>query len=61
MERSLKLSRRFYLFSVLGVALLVAIVIGVVVVLQNLTGHVRRMTVNQIYSEVEKNVKKTLE
>ena len=53
MERSLKLSRRFYLFSVLGVALLVAIVIGVVVVLQNLTGHVRRMTVNQIYSEIE--------
>ena len=53
MERSFRLSRRFYLISAIGVAVLVAGVVGLVLLLQEMTGHVRRMSVNEIYAEIE--------
>lgn len=53
MERSLKLSKRFILFALIGVVALIAGVVGLVLFLQNLTGHVRRMSVGQLYAEIE--------
>lgn len=53
MERSFRLSKRFYLFSAIGAAVLVAGVVGLVLLLQEMTGHVRRMSVNELYAEIE--------
>lgn len=53
MERSVKLGKRFYLISAIAAAVLVGIVVGVVILLQNMTGHVRRMAIKSLYSEIE--------
>lgn len=55
MERSLRAGKRFYLIVLIGAFALVALVVGVVWLLQNMTGHVRRMSVKSIYSEIETN------
>lgn len=53
MEKNVKLGKRFYLFSLAAAAVLVGAVVGVVIMLQNMTGHVRRMSVKSLYSEIE--------
>ena len=53
MERSVKLGKRFYLISAIAAVVLVGIVVGVVILLQNMTGHVRRMAIKSLYSEIE--------
>ncbi len=53
MERNVRVGKRFYLISLIGAAALVAAVVGVVLLLQNQTGHVRKMSMKSIYSEIE--------
>ncbi len=53
MERSFRLGKRFYLIMIALAVLLVGIVVGVVIVLQEMTGHIRRMSVKSLYSEIE--------
>ena len=49
MERSYRLGKRFYLIMIALAVLLVGIVVGVVIVLQQMTGHIRRMSVKTLY------------
>lgn len=53
MERNVRVSKRFLLISAIGVAALIGIVVGVVLLLQEMTGHVRRMAVGEVYAEIE--------
>lgn len=45
MERSVKIGRRFYWIMLLAVVVVAGGVVGLVLLLQNMTGHVRRMSI----------------
>ncbi|MBQ9188984.1 MAG: hypothetical protein IJ138_06645 [Clostridia bacterium] len=53
MERSVKIGRRFYWIVLLAVVVVAGGVVGLVLLLQNMTGHVRRMSIKSLYSEIE--------
>lgn len=53
MERSIRISRRFVFIAAIGVVALVGIVVGAVILLQRLTGHVRRMSMGEVFAAVE--------
>ena len=52
MEQRIKMSKRFYLVAAGGVVFVIIAVVGLVMLFQNMTGKVRRMSIKSIYSDI---------
>lgn len=53
MEKTLRLSKRFYIVSLIAAVVVVGLVVGLVVLLTKMSGNIKRMRSTTIYSEIE--------
>ena len=53
MEQRVQMSKRFYLLAAGGVVFVIVAVVALVMLFQNMTGKVKRMSIKSIYSEIK--------